>query len=100
MAPGIKYKNTEALLNSLDGMEKAAAPGFFYAKVQARMQRATGETRRQYSFQPAYAFALLLFFLVINIAVLLNGKTSSQVMPSNVERFADAYGLHSFTMYE
>jgi len=94
-----KKYDTGQLLSSLDGMDKATAPDFFYGKLLARLQRGTDNTVLRRKFQPAYALAVLILFLMLNITVLLKEKRP-QPAPSNVEAFANAYGLQPVNVYE
>ncbi len=66
-------KNTEDILNSLDGMKRAKAPEFFYPRLKARMEKAQENpaTSRWWVLKPVYAVAVIALVIVVNLAVVL-----------------------------
>ena len=65
----------EAILNSLEGIQKAAPQPFLYTRLMARMQRADNNAwsrALQFVSKPLYALGLILVFLLINGYILFN----------------------------
>src|SRR6478736_8337882 len=81
----------EDILGSLDGMQKASAPNFFYTRLRARMERElVAKPKRSILLRPAYAIAGLVLILTINAAVLLKNDdttdtTSTDIVSTNTE---------------
>ncbi len=68
----------EDILNSLDGCSRAEAPGFFYTRLKARMEKEAGTTvSRPWILRPVFAVATLVLVLMINAFVLLQRNTKS-----------------------
>ena len=104
-----KENRIDRILTSVDGLEKAAAPDFFYTRLTGRMQRELGEKRRPFFvLRPAFATAALSILLVVNIIFLTQWNKQlaqdSQAQPSKpatIESFAKAYNLDaSSSLYE
>jgi hypothetical protein len=102
-----EYQN-ERILNSLDGIEKAAVPDFFYTRLTARMQNAHESAKgHKFLLRPAFATTALFILLMINIFSIIefnNGKmpVGSQLRSGNaatLESFANAYNLTSQSIY-
>ena len=66
-------KNSEDILNSLDGMKRATAPDFFYTRLKARMEKGQESPAipRWWVFKPVYAIAVIALVIVVNLAVVL-----------------------------
>ena len=96
----MKY-NTNDILNSLTGIERAEAPGHFYAALRAKMERQQKEASRprQLRLRPVFVSALLFIFLTINIFVLSsttgNNKIRSQNETTGIRAFSEAYNLNA-----
>ena len=104
-----KENRIDRILTSVDGLEKAAAPDFFYTRLTGRMQRELGEKRRPFFvLRPAFATAALSILLVVNIIFLTQWNKlpaqDSQAQhgkPATIESFAKAYNLDaSSSLYE
>lgn len=68
-------RQTEEVLNCLDGIEKAETQPFFYTRLKVRMEG--GITNRwnwwmAYLSKPAVSLSLLLVFLMINGYIIFN----------------------------
>lgn len=75
-----KRNNTaEEVLNSLDGIQRATTPDFFYTRLKARMEKGYEPVaQKPWIFKPVYAVAALLLVLIINAAVIFkNSETKS-----------------------
>jgi len=95
----------EEILGSIDNMQKAAAPDFFYTRLKARMEKEAGTgVQKHWVLRPLYAFAALLLVLAINAAVILKGNESSDnTTPSDSEvmqSIASEYSINSNLTYE
>ena len=76
-------KNTEDILNSVESIQRAVAPDFFYSRLRERMENEMpGTAGRNRALQPAFIISGLLLLLLINAMVLL--KHSSNNSSSNV----------------
>ncbi len=99
----------EAILKSLDGMQQAEVPPFFYTRLQARWQRQAQPTWLQQVFSTTkklvFAFSTLLLFVILNITtinMLLRDKklvTEHNAQNSKIESFASDYNLSSASIY-
>ena len=89
-------------MGSLDGLQKAAAPDFFYTRLTGRMQQGSGSVRRPFLLRPAFVTAALSLVLIINIISLmkLDSKPGPVSKPATIESFAAAYALNTGTVYE
>ena len=98
----------ERILSSVDGLEKATAPDFFYSRLTGRMQRELDEKRRPFFvLRPAFATAALSVLLVFNIVFLTQWNkhpaqdtTIQPAKPATIETFAKAYDLDASSLYE
>jgi hypothetical protein len=94
-------KRTEEILESLDGLQKATAPYFFYTRLAGRMQNEMPVKRKTFLLlRPAFVTAVLSIVLVLNVAslLLLNDKPKQE--KATIESFAEAYDLNSPSFYE
>ncbi len=95
-------------MGSLDGLQKAAAPDFFYTRLSGRMQREIEPAKKPYiMLHPAFVTAALSVVFIINIFSLVqfNKQTTREITiqtnnPASIENFAEAYALNSETVYE
>ena len=99
---------TERILNSLDALEKATAPNFFYTRLRGKMQREMEPVKKpSFLLRPAFITAVLSIFLIVNVFSLFEiGKTPKQnattqpVNPATIESFATAYNMNTESVYE
>ncbi|HUR65439.1 MAG TPA: hypothetical protein VMZ03_03745 [Chitinophagaceae bacterium] len=91
-------KKIEEILNSLDGVKRAAAPEFFYTRLKARMEKdLLPAPVRSRILRPAYAFAALVLVLVVNAAVILKNNSGDVVAASegeSIQSLAAEYNLN------
>ena len=98
----------EKILNSLTGVQKVAAPDFFYTRLLGRMQNEMEPKRKSFLLlRPAFVTAALFAVLVINIFSIMqfdkapqHKSTSPSAKPATLESFADAYNLNTESVYE
>jgi hypothetical protein len=104
MEPSLQNK-IDSALSSLDDLQKASAPNFFYTRLQARIENTQNETA--FSFlgiaKPAFLIVTLSLFLLMNsfmITKLVKQKTdtSSSGKPS-LQSFASEYDLNNSVNY-
>ncbi len=90
----------EAVLNSLEGVQRAEATPFFYTRLKARMER-------EYSskgfagvawLRPSMAFAILAIFVILNVVTIINKKTNPEQVSAKTnatvaEQMAKEYDL-------
>ncbi len=75
-----KNKETDNILNSLDGLQKASAGHFFYTRVHSRLQKEEmGSWGRLAYFitKPSIALATLFLIFLLNAAAFFYHKASS-----------------------
>jgi hypothetical protein len=89
------------IMESLGGMQPAAAHDFFYTRLKGKMQPAT-EKKTILNLRPAFITAALSLFLIVNVFSLIsiNKKPKQHFFeehsnPSTIESFAKAYNLNT-----
>lgn len=104
MNPSLHNK-IEATINSIDGLQKAEMPAFFYTRLQAKMQKklAAQQTAWMPFGRPAWLIATLVLFLVIN-TVMIKQVTKQQLLNATTETpslqsFASEFDLNNSTNY-
>lgn len=76
-----RNRKIEEILSSLDGIQRATAPDFFYTRLKARMENRQGEIQsRSRMLRPVYVIAALLLVLTINAIVLLRNQNETNVV--------------------
>lgn len=100
-----KFK-VESIMESLKGMQPAAAPNFFYTRLKAKMQ-STEAKQTWLIFKPAFITTVLSVLLIVNVVSLLyvdrvptQNTIVKSVVPATIEAFANDYNLHSKSVYE
>lgn len=96
-------QRTERILASLDGLQRSAAPDFFYSRLTGRMQREERPGKEKFILlKPAFITAALSLVLIINIFSLMKlggqpGKKENRQAnkPATIESFAEAYGMNN-----
>jgi hypothetical protein len=99
-----RKKDLEELLKSIDGAKRAEAPGFFYTRLHARMEKemAVG-LPLGLQWKTLLAAASLVVFLLLNIFILTTGKKGNiagQGDYPSIETFANEYHLGTENVYE
>jgi hypothetical protein len=96
----------DRILGSLDEMQKAPAPDYFYTRLTGRMQSEL-EAKRKPGFvlRPVLLTAALSVVLLLNIFFLTQenkqpAKNSVTKEPATIESFAKAYDLNGSSLYE
>ena len=100
-------QRTERILNSLDGLQRSVAPGYFYTRLLGKMQNEP-EKKQALVLRPVFITAALSVLLLVNIFSLFEmGKIPGQPavviqndQPAGIESFAKAYNLNPGSVYE
>lgn len=71
-------KKIEEVLNSLDKCSPAAAPDFFYTRLNARMANEWEATKvnpqKNWALKPAFALAALSLLILLNVFVVMQNN--------------------------
>ena len=98
----------DKILNSLEGLRKAAAPDFFYTRLTGRMRREIEPKRKPiFLLRPAFVTSALMLVLLVNVfsimrfnAVPHQKATVHSNEPATLDAFADAYNMNTSSVYE
>ena len=98
----------ERILNSLEGIQKATTPDFFFTRLIGKMQTTIEEKpARIFLLRPAFIIPTLMVLFAINIIsyTQLNKSTDQKTTnhvekPATLESFAKAYNLGTASVYE
>lgn len=95
----------EETLASLDGMERAAAPGFFYTRLKARLEKELGyggSPLLRLLTRPALALTVAVIVLLLNTAVImqLRQHEPSAVATENSPVIAADYSMGNYPVYD
>ncbi len=100
----ITPEETERILDSIDGMQRAEMPAFFYTRLLAKLGDERGNTRWQLAVKPAFSIAVLSMLLILNIAAINmyykneRGKSTDHPQDS-LQGFAEEYSLNGSSYY-
>ena len=94
-------------MESLEGVQPAVAPDYFYTRLKGKMQPAEGK-KIFFLLRPAFITATLAVLLIANVISLLqiDNKIPKQDAaavsgkPATIESFASAYGMNTESVYE
>lgn len=96
-------KKMEDALQSIDGIEKASAPAFFFTRLEARMQREKNVWEKVSSFiaSPAVAFSCISFVIMMNAYIIFTSPEQDAVaQQANELATVDEYSQVSSNLYE
>ena len=83
-----KNSKIEEILGSLDGIQKATAPDFFYTRLKARMEKGLEpESKRPWILRPAFALTVLVGVLLVNAAVIFQKCDAAETAINDAEQF-------------
>jgi len=99
------YHNRKAdeILSSLDDIQKAVAPDFFYTRLKARMDRESEiPVSRPWILRPVYTLAALVIVLLVNAFVLFkeNGAKQTTTTVDPMQSIAAEYNLNDNSLYD
>ena len=103
MKNNLSNERTERIIGSLDGLEKATAPDFFYTRLTGKMQREIEPVRKPFFLlRPVFITAALSLVFIINIFSLtqLNRQKTQTDKRATIESFATAYNMNTGSVYE
>ena len=93
----------DKVMESLNGLQKAVAPDFFYTRLTGSMQKETEPVIKPFFLLgPAFITAALSLVFIINIFSLtqLNKQKTQTNKPATIESFATAYNINTESVYE
>src|SRR5665647_202696 len=97
-------KKVDEVMQSMDGIKRAAPRPFLFTWLEARMQSERNVWNKLTSFvaRPVVAFACICFVLIINAMVILLSNTSgNSLAPQGSElATADEYSQVSYNLYD
>jgi len=97
-------RKIDAVMHSLDGVEKASPKPFLFTRLEARMQNERSVWYKLSAFvaKPMVAFACICLVLIINASVILFSDTKSSSLTQTGPELAtaDEYSQVSATIYE
>jgi len=93
-----KNKKIDEILKSLDGIQRVAAPDFFYTRLKAKMEKGleTGNVR-PFLLRPAYAFVAIIIVLLMNAAVLFKSNSDNSNNTTETESLQSIAAEYSLT---
>ena len=100
-------RRVEDTLNSINNIKRAEPSAFFYARLNARMERENDELPAiarllQLFNRPLISISVLVVFLVLNIMAvkgIITASGASQNTVSAARNFADEYNLNTTSLY-
>ena len=99
-------QRVQSIMESLGGLQPAAAPDFFYTRLKGKMQPAA-EKKTFFILRPAFITAVLSIFLIVNIFSLISIRkapaepvSTQSNKPATIETFAAAYNMNTGSVYE
>lgn len=97
-------KKVDEIMQSMDGIKRAAPRPFLFTRLEARMQNERNVWNKLTSFvaRPIVAFACICFVLIINAMVIFLSDTSgNSLAPQGSElATADEYSQVSYNLYD
>jgi hypothetical protein len=95
----------EEVLGSLDGIQRAKAPAFFYTRLMARLeseQEIAGGYIGRLLTRPALALSLAAAILILNLAVVIQSwdQESTGNTPEFTQVAAADYSLGTYPVYD
>jgi hypothetical protein len=99
------HSKANEILSSLDNIQRAEAPDFFYTRLRARMERENEAVmKRPWYLSPAFAIAMLLLVLFTNAYFLLNRSSHTESVVVNttdtMQSIAAEYNLNDNSLYD
>jgi hypothetical protein len=97
-------EEAEKTLNSLDGIQKAAANPYLFTRIKARLEkdeRSFWSNALTFISHPSVAVPAIVLTILINTAIFFEFKSEKVQAPQDVEQaFASEYNLSDNTIYE
>ena len=104
MEKKLSNERIEQIMGSLDSIQKATAPDFFYTRLTGKMQQEQEHTTI-FVLRPAFITAVLTVLLIVNVLSLftmdkLKPNAATGNGAAGIESFAKAYDMNSGSVYE
>lgn len=99
-------KEIDEVLGSLDGIQRAKAPAFFYTRLRGRMERElenTGGPLVRLLTRPALALGLAALILILNtttIMEVLHQEKAAVSETTQQQLLASEYSLSTYPVYD
>ena len=96
-------KRVDKIVESLNGLQKAVAPDYFYTRLTGKMQNElVSDSKPFFLLRPAFAASVLAVLFIINVISItqFNKQIKQTNKPVTIESFTEAYGMNSATVYE
>ena len=97
-------KKVDEVMQSMDGIRRAAPRPFLFTRLEARMQNERNIWNKLTSFvaRPVVAFACICLVLIINAMVILLSDTSGNSLTQQGSELAtaDEYSQVSYNLYD
>lgn len=99
-------ERVQSIMDSLGGLQPAAAPDFFYTRLKGKMQP-VAEKKTFLLLRPAFITTVLAVFLIANVFSLISIRKGAKdtvsmqsSKPATIESFASAYNINTGSVYE
>ena len=97
-------KQVEATLDSLDGIQRAAANPYLFTRIRSELdkeERSFWSIAISFISRPAVAIAAIVVVISVNAAVFLQSRSQTKQSAQEGEQlFATEYNLSSHTIYD
>src|ERR1041385_7707630 len=97
-------EEVEKTLNSLDGMQRAAANPYLFTRIKARVEkdeRSFWSNALTFISRPSVAVPAIVLTILINTAIFFEFKSERVQAPQDVEQaFASEHNLSDNSIYE
>jgi hypothetical protein len=97
-------KKIDEIMDSMDGMKRAAPRPFLFTRLEARMQNERNVWNKFSSFvaRPVVAFACICFVVILNAMVIFLSNTSGNSLAQQGSELAtvDEYSQISYNLYD
>jgi hypothetical protein len=98
-----KTDRIDAVLSSLDHVQRATAPSFFYTRLRARMERENnGGPVVRLLARPALALSLAAIILLVNATAILEmwRDTRTTAVPDTQQYASTDYPMSTYPVYD
>lgn len=99
-----KQERIEQILNAWDGAKRAEAPGFFYTRLKARMEKGSERPVKSWLLKPVFVVATLVVVIIINVFIYFQPTNPSTIASSDdetsIQSIAAEYNLSDNVLEE
>jgi hypothetical protein len=99
------HNNFDPVLDSLDGIQRAEMPAFFYTRLQARLEKQNEQENVFWKLlaKPAFSLLTLTLLVVLNVTAIRfftkHPTTVNKKETSAIQNFANEYDLGITSVY-